>query len=220
LYKLCFLNYVINNPILFPLPPFSNLESFRKLSDAEVGDQNLAPEITFSNAHISGNWKKYGCSFYKAVFKRDKDELQAIIEISAEYPLRPPVFKLSINSIDNPFSISEYVRNKSALSVLATAEEKCKSPEICNNTLKSIEREVNANIADLIKTNENMLLTLQLRKLQMCFDIEIELSRRTKAESLVTTQQQGKLAIRINKGRDRKRPFTFNQKLGVFDFGE
>merc|ERR1719318_1916625 len=73
--------------------------------------------------------------------------------------------------------------------------------------LKCLECEVNAYAEELMKIDHpNMMLSNQMRRLQICFDMLVETS---------LTGAKEKLYTRKMRGRDRNRPYQFH-KDGYF----
>eukprot|EP00039_Didymoeca_costata_P022840 m.5327 g.5327 ORF g.5327 m.5327 type:complete len:620 (+) comp3275_c0_seq1:2-1861(+) len=127
---------------------------------------------------------------YEAVFERKVGKttvcLQAIITVSKYYPLEPPQFGLSMKGGD-----------KSALDANVVA----------------MEAEVNVYYEELIKSFPlDMLLSFQLRRLQMCLDIYCE------TENDIGGHQSGlgKMFIRGVRGRERLRPYLFDPQQCLF----
>lgn len=88
---------------------------------------------------------RYHCRYYTAIFKHDKARLQATVEISPEYPIRPPRFLF---------------------------QPRTPGKETYETSLKDIEIEVNSFYDELIPNqSQNWILSHQLRKVEQCFDI-------------------------------------------------
>ena len=78
------------------------------------------------------------------------------------------------------------------------------SDSISVNNLKAIEDEVNFYIEENVEnTNINFILTIQIKKLQMCLDVYYE------------TDKKDSIFARPVRGRDRLRPFRYDQRLGL-----
>lgn len=102
----------------------------------------------FSFLNASEQSYRYGCKYYEASFKNDKVKLNSFVEISPEYPVRPPRFLFQARTPTTS----------------GTAE--------FNTLLKDAEIEVNAYYKELIPNgSEDWLLSHQLRKVQLCMDI-------------------------------------------------
>jgi hypothetical protein len=90
---------------------------------------------------------------YAATFTRGADTLKVDVTVSKAYPRVPP-----------RFTITE-VTSSSAVSGAGDARDP---------NLGAMEREVNAHVDELTATADpSLLLTLQLRRLQMCFDVYV-----------------------------------------------
>eukprot|EP00298_Acanthocystis_sp_HF-20_P005345 c15545_g1_i2.p1 GENE.c15545_g1_i2~~c15545_g1_i2.p1 ORF type:complete len:421 (+),score=174.47 c15545_g1_i2:39-1301(+) len=170
---------------VFPLPAETKLEQFVELSEIpkqfrnENGDEN--------DYEFSGN------RYFKAVFVCGSKtesfvELECLIELSSEYPLRAPTFHLQFTQHPNP------------------------EPNHHINHLNAMMREVNAYFTYFTpEKEEDMTLSFQMRHLQMMLDIYVRTE--IKGESDVGSQ----LSIRRNFGRDRQKPWAYNKKLKMFE---
>jgi len=157
-------------------------------------------------------WEAQGDSLYKVQLDRGDYSLQAMIEVSAEYPVRAPSFKLSFckhpEGADRP-SITGAVVDQAASQLVSAASN------TTNNDLEAMEEELNVHYQELLETCDMKtgynLLSLQVRKLQQCFDIYVS------TEPSHSSAKGGKICFRPQRGRIRKRPFQFNSQTGLFD---
>lgn len=151
---------------------------------------------------IGGNtWEDYGVREFILVLTRRMDKertitLKAKIMISMEYPLRPPLFTLS----------------------LCTNSDGEKSSERAGfewfNELRSMEAEVNLHILKMLPyDHENYILAHQVRFLAMLFDFHIHdtppSAKTTKSTSVVDIglckPVGGRILARSFRGRDRRK---------------
>lgn len=128
-----------------------------------------------------------GNTYYTAEFKRGKLKLAAVVVIPKLYPLEPPYFKLSFAGPGG-------------------------TPEVDAN-INVIESEVNIHFTELVSPQtESLLLLLQLRRVQMCFDVFCE----TQTDATGKEGSVGKVFVRGVRGKDRIRPYVFDHQQGLF----
>lgn len=120
---------------------------------------------------------------YRAMFKHEDIELQAIVKLSMVYPCVPPHFQLSLTKPQH-------------------------DGEAAN--LRAMEAEVNVHFEELMSkgVSAELLLTHQLRRLQMCFNVYCEAVGPGGADS--------HLYERGIRGKDRLRPYCFDQDTQKF----
>ena len=100
-------------------------------------------------------------------------QLQALIEVSPEYPVRAPLFRLQhLNKDSASVSYPASVKEKSDPSALQVASQ---NPSNYDSNLKLIEIELNAQYYQLTPDElpNDYLLAYQVKKLDMCFDIYV-----------------------------------------------
>lgn len=147
---------------------------------------------------------------YEMVLQRGPYKLQAEVTMTPEYPVRAPKMELEFVAHPAPRSHVAVPGIKVDPAAVALAE----SSEPTNNNLEAIAEEINVHFNDLLAacdTDEPYnLMSLQLRRLQMCFDIYVstELDERRKG---------GRICFRPERGRARKKPFEYNSGTGLFD---
>ncbi|KAL7645639.1 UNVERIFIED_CONTAM: hypothetical protein RMT77_004025 [Armadillidium vulgare] len=134
--------------------------------------------------------------FFKAVFKRQAVNLEAFVTISPDYPNIAPIF---------------------ALRLLWGKEETASS----NPHVRQMETELNIHYGELASNRSErlQLLSLQLYRLAMCFDILTEATSIQKEANVTPSQTQfhkEKIFFRPARGPDRALPFKYLPKLGVF----
>lgn len=116
------------------------------------------------------------CAFYRAFIARD-DVLDVAVVIYDSYPTYPPLFLVGV--------------------------KEGKNTEYKHDQLKCMECEVNGYAEELMKIdNPNMMLSNQMRRLQICFDMLVETSELGAKEKLYT---------RRIRGRDRNRPYKYHR---------
>jgi len=170
--------------------------------------ENMNPEISITAS-----------KFYKLVFERNHVQLEGLVEVSPEYPDKPPLFKLhfakppqllathSLANLPADSNLKKLINDKNSLSLALKPTE-----QPVDNNLKAIEIELNAYYDELKASyGEDMILTAQIKKLQVCFDVYMEIDRNGGE-----LQQGGKMCVRALRGRDRKKPYVMTD-LGLFD---
>ena len=131
---------------------------------------------------------KPGNTYYNAAFKRGKLTLGIVVVVPKLYPLEPPFFKLSFIGQGG-------------------------TPEVDAN-INVIESEVNIHYTELVTSAafSKLLLPLQLRRVQMCFDVFCE----TQTDATGKEGSVGKVFVRGVRGKDRIRPYVFDHQQGLF----
>ncbi|CAH8346905.1 unnamed protein product [Eruca vesicaria subsp. sativa] len=152
------------------------------------------------------SWVEYGAREFALVFSRKTDDkrlwkLEATVQISMEYPLRPPFFSLSLHTSsgnDNGTSESDHY-----------------------NELRAMEAEVNLHMLKIVPSDqENYLLSHQIRCLAMLFDYYMDDpslgSKRGTATSVVDVglckPVDGKLLVRSFRGRDHRKMISWKDR--------
>jgi len=164
----------------FPRQPITTLTKWEEVTKTdfyrheegwkvEEGEVRVAP----SEAESEDTWQTYRTIYFRALFKREKVQLQALVEISPEYPTRAPFFKLNVlQNKEDAVQFPNTVKAKAdpdALKLVTLSSQ-------FDNDLKNIETEINANFGKLLPSDlpDDNLLSYQLQKLQECFDIHCE----------------------------------------------
>lgn len=129
-----------------------------------------------------------------------KMKLESKIKISKEYPLRPPLFTLSLYEA-------------------IQAESYCKvDSSVCYNELRSMEAEVNVHILNAIPAaEENLVLAHQVRCLALLFDFYVEdgvsSSEKRRSTSVIDVglgkPMTGQLVARSFRGRDHRKMISW-----------
>ena len=147
--------------------------------------------------------------------------------MSPEYPQAAPIF--SLRYLKPPKSLSPQAKgedkDKKAFPIPDKLKSKLiddnalkfaqQSPLPYDNNLKNMEIEVNAHYDELVDVTgdtDHLLLSAQIKRLQVCLDIYIETERSGELHD-----KGGKLCLRQVRGRDRRKPFVFDEELGLFD---
>ena len=175
---------------LFQMAPTATIQHWKKL-EGEVNDQDKT-------------------DVYELVLQRGAYTLRAVVSITPQYPVRAPNIELSFSAHPAPkaHALVPGVKLDPTAVRLATQSEPT------NNNLEAIAAEVNVHFDDLLAGCESEgpvnLLSLQLRRLQMCFDIYV-------ATQLDERSKGGRICFRPERGRARKKPFERQALTGLFD---
>ncbi|WVZ18258.1 hypothetical protein V8G54_005580 [Vigna mungo] len=203
------------------VPPLNKIrsQSFKKFDDSsdflldtesdidEPAQTELEHESTLSNYHDrnSVSWMDHGLKEFCLVLCRkiSADEnnvnLEAKIKISMEYPLRPPLFALSVRCI-------------------SSGEKRDKLGLEWYNELRAMEAEVNLHILRMLPVNQqNYVLAHQISCLAMLFDYYLDeafpSSERTNCTSVVDVglckPVTGRFLGRCFRGRDRRKMISW-----------
>eukprot|EP01134_Creolimax_fragrantissima_P004405 CFRG4405T1 len=150
----------------------------------------LRPTATLSD--WSQTMESQKSSRYLMQLTRSGWVLQATITIDVNYPRTPPSFTLVMKSKGQ-----------------ATAE-----PDMAS-VLRHMEIDVNVYWKELVANDEaviNYLLTLQIRRLQMMFDMYVHMLQSTDSRGVMI----GKLYERQRRGKDRHLPTGYRGDMRVF----
>ncbi|KHN22326.1 THO complex subunit 5 like [Glycine soja] len=201
------------------IPPLNKIrsQSFKKIDDSsdflldiesDIDEPaQIEQEHEKSNYHArkSVSWMNYGLKEFRLVLCRkisadeSKLNLEAKIKISMEYPLRPPLFALSISCISSGENHDE------------TGLE-------WYNELRAMEAAVNLHILKMLLVNQqNYVLAHQVNCLAMLFDYYLDeaspSSERTNCTSVVDIglckPVTGRFLGRSFRGRDRRKMISW-----------
>ncbi|CAN4092697.1 unnamed protein product [Withania somnifera] len=179
-------------------------------SDSEM-DDIVQIELDSSNTPVCAgvsdkSWLDYKVQEYCLVLTRKMDnkernmKLESKIKISKEYPLRPPLFTLSLY---------EAIQTESYSKV---------DTSVWFNELRSMEAEVNVHIINAIPAaEENLFLAHQVRCLALLFDFYFEGGRSSSEKRRSTSvidvglckPMTGKLDARSFRGRDHRKMISW-----------
>eukprot|EP00742_Colponemidia_sp_Colp-10_P009407 GILJ01010254.1.p1 GENE.GILJ01010254.1~~GILJ01010254.1.p1 ORF type:complete len:828 (-),score=154.47 GILJ01010254.1:150-2387(-) len=205
--------------------PFHSIRS----ADDEIGMAdpddlvNEEPLTAVANFHSSGGDTTSFSSasrfnrYFKMSFQRGEVELDALIEISPEYPQCAPRFKLQFTK--PPASISDKVTRLISDSVKAAFVQQVppeSSQPVYNSHLKMIESEL-IDFTDALTSEDSahFLLSAQIRRLQICLDILVD--SESSLEVSGSVEHGYSQFLRRHRGRDRAKPFSFNPQTSLFE---
>ncbi|CAA7041652.1 unnamed protein product [Microthlaspi erraticum] len=162
----------------------------------------------FSPEKPDNSWVDYGAREFSLVFSRKTNggklwKLEAKVLISMEYPLRPPLFSLSLHASSS------------------SGNDKGTNESDHYNELRAMEAEVNLHMLKIVPPDqENYLLSHQIRCLAMLFDYYVDDpspdSKRGTATSVVDVglckPVDGKLLVRSFRGRDHRKMISWKDR--------
>ncbi|KAG6509070.1 THO complex subunit 5A-like [Zingiber officinale] len=163
-------------------------------SDSEAEEQAYSNHLNENASSVVSNpWEDSAAKEFDFILGRNhgKDsvvKLNTKVKISIEYPLRPPIFSLSIDS-----GRSEWY-----------------------NVLRAMEAELNLHILRVLPLNhENFILAHQIRCLAMLFDFHFDKhDAKRKSTSVMDvglcTPISGMILTRSVRGRDRRKMISWN----------
>ncbi|CAL1410759.1 unnamed protein product [Linum trigynum] len=149
------------------------------------------------------SWVEFGAKEYSLVLARELSEgrnvkLEAKIKISMEYPLRPPLFSVSLLTSEG-------------------SQDEGDNRSRSYNELRAIEAEVNLNILKLVPSDEeNNILAHQVRCLAMLFDYLMDDEASSPGEKNthvvdvgLSKPVRGMILARSYRGRDRRKMISW-----------
>lgn len=165
-------------------------------SESDLDEKRCIDQETDNLSHIVEEpWEDHAAREFLMILGRvDRTEhvvkLEAKVSISIEYPLRPPLFNLSV-SADGPQGCFEWF-----------------------NELRAMEAEVNFHILKVLPVEyENHILTHQIHCLAMLFDFHFDTNGKRNSTSVIDIglckPVIGKMLGRSVRGRDRRKMFSW-----------
>ncbi|KZV54577.1 THO complex subunit 5 [Dorcoceras hygrometricum] len=218
--KLSFISKSIISPLSKgKLPSFKKYEEDIDLmveSENEYDEPVQVEDVSDDASPLGGqgmvknHGTDYGVQEYSLVLMRKLDngnenmKLEAKIKISAEYPLRPPHFELSLRSSSRGENYSK------------------SNDSMWSNELRAMEAEVNVHIIKMIPFNqENYVLAHQVLYLAMMFDFFLDDDHTSPEKRTYTSVIDvglckpviGGLISRSFRGRDRRKMISWKDHI-------
>ncbi|KAK1315124.1 hypothetical protein QJS10_CPA06g02389 [Acorus calamus] len=164
---------------------------------------------------IDNSWKDYAVKEFRLVLTKQSErketrKLEAKVKISAEYPLRPPLFTLSLLNNERGVGHADSAPNDLSINRMESSE--------WFNELRAMEAEVNLHILKILPLDcESEILAHQIRCLAMLFDFQFEqasgFSEGQKCSSVIDVGLgkpiSGSIFARSLRGRDRRRMISW-----------
>jgi len=175
---------------LFQMAPTASIVKWSQVEDAQVDEPDT--------------------KVFELTLQRGDYKLRACVTLTPDYPVQPPRVQLAFVAHPQPKPHAAVP----GIKLDPVAEKLAIEGEPTNNNLEAIEKEINVHFDDLLVTTGEAgaynLLSLQLRRLQMCFDIYV-------ATELDERKKGGRICFKPERGRARKKPFEYNSGTGLFD---
>ncbi|KAL2608415.1 hypothetical protein R1flu_026988 [Riccia fluitans] len=181
---------------------------------------------SFRNKRV---WESHGAHRYRAVLRRENGpggkrlEMEAQVEVTLEYPLRPPHFILRILPAGSK-NVSALPPPRGLLDVTETLIIGEAEVDDWFNELRAMEAEVNIHLPTILpKAETNYTLAHQVALLSMLFDRlvhnEISMPGGQGPSSTVgfSDRRSGMAGSRTVRGRDRRKAIAWNPEQGVFE---
>ncbi|BBN18525.1 THO complex subunit 5 [Marchantia polymorpha subsp. ruderalis] len=203
----------------------------------EDGMEGLEPDPSAEEAADDTNgsksrwgWESHGAHRYRAVLRRDnvpggkRLELEAQVEVTLEYPLRPPHFLLRILPPGNKELSALPAPPRGVLDVTESMVIGEANVDNWFNELRAIEAEINIHLPGILSRSEvNYILAHQVALLSMLFDrhVDNETSllggQGPSSTSSFADRTTGQVGSRTVRGRDRRKAIAWNQEQGIFE---
>ncbi|XP_070572553.1 THO complex subunit 5 homolog isoform X2 [Ptychodera flava] len=130
--------------------------------------------------------------FFLSTFERKSAKLNAAIVVHPDYPASSPLFSLLLS-----WRGEHHARN--------------------NEAIRMMESEVNVHYQELMETGSpDFLLTNQLQRLLMCFDVYLEAQSATASLAAPLEFAKEKVMPRMARGPHRAKPYKYNPNHGFF----
>ncbi|KAL3676328.1 hypothetical protein R1sor_026276 [Riccia sorocarpa] len=184
-----------------------------------------------ASSKSKGLWESHGATRYRAVLRRENGhggkrlEVEALVEVTLEYPLRPPQFTLRILSSGSKDASTLPPPPRGLLDVTETLIIGEADVDHWFSELRAIEAEVNIHLPAILPKEEiAFTLAHQVALLSMLFDRhvdnEVSMPGGQVPSSTVgsfSDRRSGKAGSRTVRGRDRRKAIAWNQEQGVFE---
>ena len=145
-------------------------------AEGEVNSKKLDVNVTAAAAATAATaattWMKssnFGSLYWKAVVQKGDYLLNCFIEVSSEYPLKPPIFKLALQHSNNNNKLTQFVQipdfvKKNSNSRALELASQSSTPFDLN--VKAIEVDINTQYPKFCeKEQDNLLLSFQISRL-------------------------------------------------------
>lgn len=171
---------------MFPVKLSSRLKSWQRSTYEEF------IETSYTQTVISHGLARECDLYFTAVIERGTAKMTAHIVVAPDYPAQAPLFCVNVIWGTN--------RNSQ------------------NDThIQEFEEEVNIHYDELTtKKSHDQLLTNQIQRLVMCFDVYLETEAQNSNNEGPTEIAKEKVFTRLARGHQRSKPYKFNPDTGIF----
>nr|XP_006818091.1 PREDICTED: THO complex subunit 5 homolog [Saccoglossus kowalevskii] len=129
---------------------------------------------------------------FLAVFERGSAKLNAAIAVHPNYPSTPPLFRVNISWRGVHHAVNDH-------------------------SIRMMENEVNVHFDEFSEHGAyDYLLTNQLQRLMMCFDVYLEAESAFGTSAAPVEFAKEKVMPRLSRGPHRAKPFKYNPQHGFF----
>ncbi|XP_052233955.1 LOW QUALITY PROTEIN: THO complex subunit 5 homolog [Dreissena polymorpha] len=171
---------------LFPVKLSSCLKSWVRSTYSEFVESPFTQPLV--DMGIAGEEDLY----FKASIERGSAKLVALVVVGADYPTQAPLFSVSVD-----WATCRHARN--------------------DNHIQELEEEVNIHYDELVSGKScDQLLTNQLQRLLMCFDVYLETESLNRISEGPAEIAKEKVFSRVSRGRQRSKPYKFDGNTGIF----
>ncbi|KAI0221809.1 THO complex subunit 5-like protein [Lamellibrachia satsuma] len=130
--------------------------------------------------------------FFTGIIEHRSAKMMVHAVVSSDYPNTPPLLVVCINWKMQRHSLND-------------------------ENIRDMQAEVNVHYDELVNSkSRDQLLTNQLQRLMMCFDVYLETEANTNVPEGPTEFAREKVFPRLTKGPQRGRPYKYNPQLGFF----
>ncbi|XP_045172199.2 THO complex subunit 5 homolog [Mercenaria mercenaria] len=171
---------------MFPVKLSGHLKSWQRSTYEEF------IETPYTQTVVSQGLARELDLYFTAVIERGTAKLTASIVVAPDYPTVAPLFCINILWGSNRNSQND-------------------------SHIQELEEEVNIHYEELMsKKSHDQLLTNQLQRLVMCFDVYLETEAQNSSNEGPLEIAKEKVFTRVSRGRQRSKPYKFNPDTGIF----
>ncbi|CAH1801716.1 unnamed protein product [Owenia fusiformis] len=182
----CSVNVSPEHLELFPHKVLSKISSWKRTTYEDFVSVPYTEEMTEEGLVQESDM------FFTTVLERGSAKLIAQVVISPDYPNQPPLLATQVH----------YGTKRTAFS---------------DESIKEIEAEVNLHFEELTSQKScDQLLSNQMQRLLMCFDVYLETEENNAAVSGPKEFPKENIYQRTCRGRNRGRPYFYNKLRGYF----
>ncbi|GAB1604467.1 THO complex subunit 5 homolog [Argonauta hians] len=171
---------------LYPTKIITQLTSWRRSSFEEIST------LPYCQNLIKEGFVHEFDLFFTATLERSSAKLICQIIVPPNYPNVVPMFSLCVQWYTTRTVLNDY-------------------------HVQEMESEVNVHYEELIQPqSRDQILTNQLQRLSMCFDVYLETEVKNMAREGPVEISREKIYPRLARGPNRNKPFKYDSQLGIF----